>query len=555
VSRNLEGESDARPGRRFAMLEASLPLIVPPPGGDGRCPGCAAALASDQRYCLNCGEPVDPLADWAVEGMDAQPAAEAEAEAEAASQGPSRLPAPRSTALMTLFVLAIGVFIGGAFGPQSADTLADTSDQSVVVVAGSPAAPALQPASPAAADTASSPADAAAGDAAAPAGPADTGTAPAAVAADAGAGDSSAPAPDSTAGTPTGGDGSGGSPTKGSPSPAPAPALPPVKHVFIVAMSTPDETHLLGSRGPPYLRSQLVRQGTRLAGFRAVGGGDLSARIALASGQGPSPEIRSGCPTYLDLLPGQVDSRGLANGAGCVFPRAVKTIATQLAPHGLAWRAYAQGLANPCRHPAPGAPDDTASDRPADHFAVAATPFLYFHSVIDTDDCNAGVVPVERLKGDLASTETTPNYTFIAPDRCHDGREGTCADGQPAGAAGAEGFLRQWIPVILASPAYKQDGLLIVVGGRGARAGALMVSRYVPAGRVVRARYDHYSLLRTVESMFGLGYLGHAADKGTKALGGEVFTTAGQTAGARRSTTSVDQPKSRAPWPRPVRGS
>lgn len=504
------------------MLDSPLPLIVPPPGGDGRCPGCASALAPDQRYCLACGEPVARLADWATGPTHAQP----QLATLAVPGGASRLPAPRSTALMTLLVLALGVFIGGAFGPRSTDTLADNSDQAVVVVAGSPPAPALRPASPAATDTSSLADAAAASPAPAAAGSANAGAGSAALASAAGAGDSGSLAPDSTTGAPTGtnGSGSGGSQP---------PALPPVKHVFTVAMSTPDEAHLLGSSGPPYLRSDLLPRGARLAGFRSVDGGDLAARIALTSGQGPSPEIRSGCPTYLDLLPGRVDSHGLATGAGCVFPRAVKTIAAQLGPQGLAWRAYAQGLVSPCRHPAAGALDDTAIDRPTDHFAVAATPFLYFHSIVDTGDCNSGVVPVERLKDDLASVATTPNYAFIAPDRCHDGREGTCADGQPAGATGAEAFLRQWIPAILASPAYRQDGLLIVVGDRGAQAGALLVSRYVPAGRTVRTSYDHYSLLRTVEDLFGLAHLGHAADTGTKALGTDVFTASGQAAAAR----------------------
>src|SRR6476620_11568172 len=229
------------------MHEAHLPLIVPPPGGDGRCPACAAALAPDQRYCLNCGEPVDPLADWAVDAMHVQPVAEAEA----ASPGASRLPAPRSTALMTLLVLSLGVFIGGAFGPRSTDTLADNSDQTIVVVAGSPPAPALRPASPAATDTSSLADAAASSPAPAAAGSADAGAGPAALASVAGAGDSGSLAPDSTTGPPTGtnGSGSGGSQP---------PALPPVKHVFTVAMSTPDEAHLLGSRGPPSLRSDLL---------------------------------------------------------------------------------------------------------------------------------------------------------------------------------------------------------------------------------------------------------------------------------------------------------
>jgi hypothetical protein len=505
------------------MLDSPLPLFAPPPAGDARCPACAATLASDQRYCLTCGEPVHPLGDWAAEAMGTEPVPAAEPVAADAS----RLPAPRSTALMTLLVLALGVFIGGAFGPQSTDTLADNSDQSVVVVAASPAAPALQPASPAAADTTSSLADAAAGSGAAPAsGPANAVTTLAGVASGPGVSDSGLPVTDSTTGssTPTGNSGGGGGTTGAS---APVPTLPPIKHVFTVAMSTPDEAHLLGPTGPSYLRSELLPRGARLAGFRAVAGGDLAARIALTSGQAPSAEIRGGCPTYADLLPGRLDVHGLATGAGCVFPRPVKTVAAQLGPQGLAWRTYAQGIVTPCRHPVPGAPDDTALDHPTDHFGVAAVPFLYFHSIVDTGDCNAGVVPVERLKDDLASAQTTPNYTFVAPDRCHDGRDGTCADGQPAGATGADAFLRQWIPAILASPAYRQDGLLIVVGGRGDHAGALLVSRYVSAGRSVRARYDHYSLLRTVEDLFGLARLGHAADTATKALGSDVFTTSG----------------------------
>jgi phosphatidylinositol-3-phosphatase len=505
------------------MLDSPFPPFVLPPAGDARCPGCAAALASDQRYCLSCGEPVHPLGDWAGEFNDVQPVATAEPGAASAS----RLPAPRSTALMTLLVLALGVFIGGAFGPQSTDTLADNSDQSVVVVAGSPAAPALRPASPAAADTTSSLADIAAGGggAGAAAGSANAVTTLGGIASGPGVSDSGLPVSDSTAATPTGGGSGGGSGTTGGS--GQTPTLPPIKHVFTVAMSTPDEAHLLGPGGPAYLRSELVARGARLAGFRAVAGGDLAARIALVSGQAPSAEIRTGCPTYMDLLPGRVDAHGLATGTGCVFPRPVKTVAAQLGVQGLAWRAYAQGLVTPCRHPVPGAPDDTALDRPTDHFGVAATPFLYFHSIIDTGDCNAGVVPVERLKDDLASVQTTPNYAFIAPDRCHDGREGACADGQPAGAAGADAFLRQWIPAILASPAYRQDGLLIVAGGRGDHAGALLVSRYVSAGHAVRARYDEYSLLRTVEDLFGLGHLGRAADQGTKALGSDVFATTG----------------------------
>ena len=128
---------------RVAMLEAPLPLIPPPAGGARRCTGCSCALAPDQRYCVRCGAPAEDVA-WAPAHGEALPPGEADTDAESAPG----LPAPRSTALLALLVLAVGVFIGGAFGPRSPDTLADDSDSPVVVVAGNAPAP-VRPVSPA----------------------------------------------------------------------------------------------------------------------------------------------------------------------------------------------------------------------------------------------------------------------------------------------------------------------------------------------------------------------------------------------------------------------
>jgi hypothetical protein len=36
--------------------------------------------------------------------------------------------------------------------------------------------------------------------------------------------------------------------------------------------------------------------------------------------------------------------------------------------------------------------------------------------------------------------------------------------------------------------------------------------------------YNHYSLLRSVEDIFGLGHLGYAAEPGLRAFGPDVFT-------------------------------
>jgi len=152
------------------------------------------------------------------------------------------------------------------------------------------------------------------------------------------------------------------------------------------------------------------------------------------------------------------------------------------------------------------------------------------------------------LSKDLQSTETTPNFAFITPNLCHDGHDAPCKSGEPGGLISADKFLRDWIPQILASPAFKQDGLLIVtfdegtdpaaccgetrpagapqpgkLGPGGGRIGAVVLSPLVKPGTVSNKPYNHYSLLRSIEDWFGLPHLGYAGQKGLRPFGPDVF--------------------------------
>jgi hypothetical protein len=97
----------------------------------------------------------------------------------------------------------------------------------------------------------------------------------------------------------------------------------------------------------------------------------------------------------------------------------------------------------------------------------------------------------------------------------------SCPNGAPGGLAAEDAFLQVWVPQILASPAYKRDGALMIVftpprsipgTGAGApiRTGMLVLSRYASAGRKLTKRYDPYSVLRSVEGLFGYAPLVHA---------------------------------------------
>jgi hypothetical protein len=333
--------------------------------------------------------------------------------------------------------------------------------------------------------------------------------------------------------------------------------LPPVRHVFVVVLENEDQTTSFGPTSPAtYLARTLPSMGELLPNYYGTGHESNDNYIAMVSGQGPNPGNQSDSLAYVDVSPGTPGSDGQATGTGSVYPSWVQTIGNQLSNAGLSWKGYMEDMGNSttesrtCRHPAPNQPDDTQSARAGDEYAARHNPFVYFHSIVDSPLCNANDVPYDQLAGDLRSVATTPNYSFITPNLCDDGHDSPCVDGRPGGLVSADKFLQTLVPQILASPAYRQDGLLIVTfdeshsgaqaccgeqsantpnaggtsqGPGGGRVGAVLLSPFVAPGTVNQTAYNHYGMLRSVEDLFGLGHLGYAGVAGLKAFGADVY--------------------------------
>jgi hypothetical protein len=203
------------------------------------------------------------------------------------------------------------------------------------------------------------------------------------------------------------------------------------------------------------------------------------------------------------------------------------TLPDQLTIKGRSWRAYIEDLGNgpdaakSCRHPAPGAADETAQGRAGDEYSTRLNPFVYFHSLTDLGECMTNDLPLDALTEDLKTEQATRSFSFVAPNLCHGSWEATCADGSPGGLAAADAFLAQWVPQILQSPAYKAGGLLIVLFGAqpgaqpaDAHTGALLVSSFAKAGASSATTYDPFSVLRSIEDLFGLDWLQGAGATG-----------------------------------------
>ncbi|HEX4806600.1 MAG TPA: alkaline phosphatase family protein [Conexibacter sp.] len=541
-------------------------MLAPAHHDAGACAQCATPLAHDQRYCVACGARRGALpgaiaaliaaglrAGGAFPQGDALAAATDHAHEHEPSEHPFArwMPQPRAAALAVMALLAFGVVVGSIVSPP-----ADSAGTPPVLVALAqppttpPPTPAVDTGGGDTRSTADVPATAAAPVAAAPA--------PAAPASYA------APAPPDT------------------------PPLPDVRHVFLIVLTGHGYDEAFGPGSPArYLSRELPRAGELLANYYGVAQSELANGIALISGQGPTAQTAANCPRYGDVTPGTLAADGTVSGDGCVYPSRAQTLADQLTAGGRTWRAYVEdegagpaAEASTCRHPPLGTADAEQAPRPGDAYVTWRNPFVYFHSLTDTPACAANDVDLGQLATDLRAPDTTPTLAYVVPDRCHDGSEQPCAPGQSAGLAAADAWLRTVVPEIEASPAYRDGGVIAITfdqapqsgpnadagsccdqpafpnlaagsggtaGGTGptpttpattvptvpdtpaggGRVGLLLLSQFVRPGTVTQTeRYNHFSLLRSIEDLFDLQHLGYAADPALPAFDTVVWNAA-----------------------------
>ncbi len=347
------------------------------------------------------------------------------------------------------------------------------------------------------------------------------------------------------------------------PIPTPSPVKTPrtktpkagrVKHVFVITLSSPGFEAAFGAGSRmPYLANTLRPQGLLLPNYRLLTDSGLPNYIAMIGGQAPNAATSADCATYTEFpASAQPDGSGSVGGNGCVYPAQAINLADQLFSARFTWGAYLEDMGKPepvtqgqtppasplqtCVHPASGSADTTQDVRKPDPskgyagsgYAVRHNPFVYFHSLLDLGSCQQRDVPLDRLDGALRSG--TPNFTFISPNLCNMGEPSQCDDSvTDPGPARADNFLETWVPKILASPAYRRDGVLIVTFGEaipgvnGAPVGTLLLSRFLTPGSTNPGAFDPYSILRTVEDLFGLEHLAAATRTGTTSFASDLL--------------------------------
>jgi hypothetical protein len=312
--------------------------------------------------------------------------------------------------------------------------------------------------------------------------------------------------------------------------------LPEVKHVFLVVLGPAGYEASFGETSTsPLLKEELPGQGEFLSNYYSVASSTLANQIALLSGQGPTPATAAGCPTYGDVLPGSENPEGQVTGDGCVYPATTKTLMGQMSEADLTWKAYREG-AEGCPNPPPD----------------ATNPFLYFHATLDDLKCAESVVNLPQLATDLkAPADKFPALAYLSP----------------APETPADKFLELIVPQIKESLAYKDGGMIAITSteapqdaegpdtssccispdfpnlpappaeapatgpvkptGGGGRVGLLLISPFVEPGTTSETYFNHFSLLATIEELFGLEKIGYAAEPAITGFDESTFNAAG----------------------------
>ncbi len=353
------------------------------------------------------------------------------------------------------------------------------------------------------------------------------------------------------------------------------PTVPHFNHVFVIVMENHSYNDLMYENDVPYLH-QLARQYGLATQYYGVTNPSVGDRVALLSGMTAGTEL-PGHPTTGLTQPNLID---------------------QLSAHGISWGAFYEHSRL------------STAQNPIYNYQHGHSTFLRFKDIANNSTRMSHLQPLRQLGADL-SQNRLPHFVWVSPNSVGNMEGGYRSPGQfsfqgagPGGAGtvdsqleqGGNQFLKTWIPQIMHSKAWHQGSNAIFIAfdetsydasiptdgywlSHTGAAGSPVVpqgtnlsgnSQFLfPGGvdggghtlalvitnkphHVVSATpYNEYSILKTVEAGWHLGYLGHAAQSGVHTMRaffgpstrpyGQHKTTVGSLAGysARLASTPV----------------
>jgi hypothetical protein len=276
------------------------------------------------------------------------------------------------------------------------------------------------------------------------------------------------------------------------PTVASAPSTANIKTVFLIVMENHNWSDILNNSSAPYINGTLLPQAS------------YATQYFNPPGNHPSE------PNYIWLEAGS--SLGIHNDSSPSSNHQNTTdhLVTYLDKAGVSWKAYAEDISG-----------SVCPLKGSGLYAPKHTPMIFFDDVTGTNDpnsayCIAHIRPFTELQSDLQNN-TVAQYNFITPNLCNDMHNSNgCQTSNEI--SNGDTWLSQQVPMIMASNAYKQGGVIFITWDESENGdnpiGMIVLSPYAKGGGYSNAiHYSHSSTLRTVEEIFNIQpLLGDAAN-------------------------------------------
>jgi hypothetical protein len=281
-----------------------------------------------------------------------------------------------------------------------------------------------------------------------------------------------------------------------------------------------------------------------------------------------------------------------------------QTLVDQLESNGKTWVAYMDGIAAagdtseywPYATNDAGAiivDDSGVPTTPLKLYAQKHNPFMYFEGIRTNTNRMAKIVPFTTFAMDMMSPAAKiPNFVWISPNQCNDMHSVTTANAMALGIPGCDvdstdiaigdTFVKNTVTAIMGSAAWADGAAIVIVWDEddyagtsgccnspkgesgylgGANVPAIVISSLIPASTtgspVVTSSdpYNHYSLLATIQNLWGFSCLANTCGMKGSQLMTKLFVpvpaadagAATSEAGASEASSSSDASEASSP--------
>ncbi len=270
-------------------------------------------------------------------------------------------------------------------------------------------------------------------------------------------------------------------------------------HVIVILLENQRKGDIIGNTDAPYINSVLMPNYSIAGKYYALAHPSLPNYIALTAGG--SLGVKS------DYYP--VNSLSDTN------------LVDLLSKKGITWKAYMESMPD---SRAPSCINGLSNAGGTYGYVSRHDPFVYYTDIVsNTIRCN-NIVPLSRFYTDI-NNDQLPDFSFIAPNVLDDGHTSppNIAVCPPSGTSlqCTDNWLRGFLSMVIKSAAPANMTIFVTwdesansdtSGFNGSSGGNILLIAISPRSKTGfednATYYSQYSLLATIEGMYGLGSLG-----------------------------------------------